>query len=364
MDWVLLLAVAAVCAFAVYMVGVATQNDIPGNPDYYLTRQLIFLAVGLVVLIVVAAIDLDRIAGLAWPMLGGLLGALAMVFVLGSSVKGSARWISLGPFNLQPSEVGKVVMIAVLAGLVIERADIGSWRATLFLSGVIAVPAAVVFVQPDLGTSIVYGVVLVAVLLIAGTPWHHFAVGVVAMLGVIGLVIWVLPAAGVPILKDYQADRLTAFVNTDDVGNDATHQLRQSKIAIGAGGALGRGAEGATQIKNDLLPEHHTDFIFAAVSEVFGFVGAALLIGLLGVIIWRALRIAARASTHFDQIVAGGIAAMLMMQTFINIGMNVGLMPVTGIPLPFVSYGGSHTVTNLAAIGLLLAVHRRRGGLI
>ncbi len=364
MDWILLIAVAMVCAFSAFMVRTATSNDIAGSPDFFFTRQLLFIGLGVAVMIVVAAFDLDRIASLSWPLLGGLLGSLAMVFVLGSSVKGSSRWISLGPFNLQPSEVGKVVMIAVLAGLVVERSDIGSWRTTLFLTGAIAVPAAVVFVQPDLGTSIIYGVVLVAVLLIAGTPWQHFAVGAVALTVLATLVLWVLPAAGVPVLKGYQADRLTAFVNTDDSSNRATFQLRQSKIAIGAGGALGRGPEGATQIKNDLLPEHHTDFIFAAVSEVYGFVGAALLMGLIGVIIWRALRIAARASTHFDQIVAGSIAAMLIMQTFINIGMNVGLMPVTGIPLPFVSYGGSHTVTNLAAIGLLLAVHRRRGGLI
>ena len=226
--------------------------------------------------------------------------------------------------------------------------------ASLFLVAVAAAPAAVVFLQPDLGTALVYGAILTAVLFLAGAPWTHFATAAAVLVGALVLILGILPAAGVHVLKDYQVERLTAFVNGDRNSGTAGYQLDQSKTAIGSGGALGKGPEEATQTINDFLPEHHTDFIFAVIAEMYGFAGAAGVLLLFGVILWRILRLTARAATQFEQIVAGGIGAMIMFQLFQNVGMNVGIMPITGIPLPFVSYGGSHTVTNVAAVGILL----------
>lgn len=363
-DWVLVGAVALLSGIGLYIIGLATKDDVVGSPDFYVDRQLIFMVGGLVTLLVVASIDPARLQGIPWVLLGGLLGALAVVYVLGSAAKGSTRWIDLGPFSLQPSEMGKTVMVVVLAAVAVERAgEMAPGRLTLLLGAVVAVPAGIVFVQPDLGTSLVYGAVFIGVLLLVGQPWQHFAVMGAGLVAAVVLVLAVLPAAGVPVLHDYQVERLTAFVNTDTDPTKAGYQLSQSKTAIGSGGAMGKGPDAATQTNNDFVPEHHTDFIFAVVGEMYGFVGAGLVILLFGVVIWRALRITARAATPFEQVVAGGIATMFTFQAFTNMGMNVGIMPITGIPLPFVSYGGSHTITNMAAVGLLLAVHRRRVGI-
>jgi rod shape determining protein RodA len=364
LDWVLMLAVGGLLALGVYTIGAATVNDVPGNPGFFVDRQMIFLIPALGLCAFLAAFDVTRLQGMSWVLLGGLMGALAVVFVLGTTVNGANAWIDVGPFNLQPSEFGKIIMVIVLASLAVERmSEITTWRTTLMLSGVAAAPMAVVFIQPDLGTALVYAAILVAVLFLAGAPWTHFAVAGAGLAAAVVLVLAVLPGAGVDVLKPYQVERLTAFVNGDRDSGDAGYQLDQSKTAIGSGGALGKGPDGATQTINDFLPEHHTDFIFAVVSEMFGFLGAAALLALYGVVVWRALRITARASTQFEQIVAGTITGMFVFQMFVNVGMNVGIMPITGVPLPFVSYGGSHTVANLAAVGVLLSIHRRRGSL-
>jgi rod shape determining protein RodA len=363
LDWVLIAAVVLVSGFGVYVIKAATRDDVAGAPDYYFTRQIAYMVLGLILLAVVLVVDVDRLAGFYWTLWGGLIAAVAMVFVLGSSIRGSNRWISLGAFNLQPSELGKVVMILVLAGLIVDRgSQVGSRRFSLLALGVAGLPALMIFAQPDLGTAIVYMAVLGALLFIAGVPWTHFATvaAIVATLAV--LVLWALPSVGVHVLQQYQVDRLTSFVDSKSDSSNTGYQIEASKTAIGSGGAIGKGPDGATQTINDFLPEHHTDFIFAVVGEMFGFVGGGLLILLYGVLLWRGLQIVARASTRLDQLVAGGVVAMLGFQVFVNIGMNVGIMPVTGIPLPFMSYGGSHTLTNLIAVGLLLRIRRRARG--
>jgi rod shape determining protein RodA len=206
----------------------------------------------------------------------------------------------------------------------------------------------------------VYAVILAAILFMAGTRWTHFAVGASVVVVAVLAVLWLLPTFGVQVLQPYQVDRLTAFTNSGKDVGDTGYQLEQSKTAIGSGGAFGKGVNGATQTNNDFLPEHHTDFIFAVVAEMFGFVGAGALVLCFGLVLWRGLRICMRASTRIDQLVAATIVAMLGFEVFVNIGMTVGIMPITGIPLPFMSYGGSHTLTNLIAVGLLLRIHRRR----
>ncbi len=361
LDWVLLFGVAAISVFSVFVVGKTTEDDIPGDERFYMDRQILFTVMGVVLMVVAMRINLDRLARWAWAIWGGLLGALAVVYVVGTAVKGSNRWIDLGPFNLQPSEMGKVALAIVLAALAIDKIeDLGSARYTLYLGVVAAIPAGVVFLQPDLGTSLVYAAVLAAILFLVGVPWSHFAVAGSILAILILSVLWILPHAGVKVLQDYQVERLTAFIGAERDTSDAGYQLDQSKTAIGSGGALGKGPDGATQANGDFIPEHHTDFIFAATSEMFGFAGGGLLILLYGLVLWRGLRTMARASSQMDMLVAGGIVAMIGFQVFVNIGMTIGIMPITGIPLPLMSYGGSHTLTTLIAIGLLLGIHQRR----
>jgi rod shape determining protein RodA len=364
LDWIMLLAVIAISALSVFIVGEATRKDVPGDPRFYVDRQILFIAVGSVFMVIATRLNLDKLARWAWGLWGGLLGALAVVFIVGTAVKGSNRWIDIGPFNLQPSEIGKVALAIILAGIAIERMeDVGTARFTLFLTGVASVPAVVVFLQPDLGTSLVYFAVLGAILFLVGVPWSHFAVaGSLLAILILG-VLWVLPGAGVHVLQDYQVERLTAFIGAERDTSDAGYQLDQSKTAIGSGGALGKGADGATQANGDFIPEHHTDFIFAVTSEMFGFVGGAVLILLFALVIWRGLRTMARASSQVDMLVAGGIVAMIGFQVFVNIGMTVGIMPITGIPLPFMSYGGSHTISTMIAVGLLLGIYQRRSAI-
>lgn len=362
LDWLLVVGVAAITVFGLRMVEVATRDDIPGDANFFAFRQLIYVAIGVGVMAVAMAIDLERFGRRPWTVWGALCGAVTVVLVIGSAARGSRRWIDVGIFQFQPSEIGKVAMIVILAGLIVERRnEIGTARLSLLALGATALPAFIVFLQPDLGSSLVYVAILGGILFFAGVPWKHFAVAAGAAVGFAVLVLTVLPAIGVPLLRDYQVNRLQSFVDSsrDPVGTG--FQADQSRIATGHGGAFGRGVDGATQVGNDLLPEHHTDFIFASQAEMFGFVGAALLILAFGLVIWRALRIMTRASTQFDQLVAGGIAAMFAFQVFVNIGMNVTIMPITGIPLPFMSYGGSHTLTNLIAVGILLRIHRTRG---
>jgi len=360
LDWIMLLAVALISGLSIFIVGEATKNDVPGDPGFYVNRQIMFISVGTVLMIVATRLNLDKLARWAWGLWGGLLGSLAVVFVVGTAVKGSNRWIDIGPFNLQPSEIGKVLLAIILAGIAIERMeDVGSTRFTLFLFGVAAVPAAVVFLQPDLGTSLVYFAVLGAVLFLAGVPWSHFAVaGSVLAILILG-VLWILPSAGVHVLQDYQVERLTAFIGAQRDSSDAGYQLDQSKTAIGSGGALGKGPGGATQANGDFIPEHHTDFIFAVIGERYGFVGAAVLLALFVVLIWRALRIATISRDLYGSMIAGCIAAIFLFEVFVNIGMTIGIMPITGIPLPFVSYGGAALITDLMLVGLLESVHLR-----
>jgi rod shape determining protein RodA len=361
LDWLLLLAVAAISTFSIFVVGKTTENDIPNAPRFYMDRQILFTAIGVVLMVVATRLNIDRLSRWSWALWGGLLGSLAVVFVVGNAVKGSNRWIDIGPFNFQPSEMGKVVIAIVLAGIAIDRMDgVGSVRFTLFLVVIAAIPAGIVFLQPDLGTAMVYGAVLAAILFLAGVPWSHFAVaGSILAIAILG-VLWILPNAGMKVLQDYQVERLTAFIGAERDTSDAGYQLDQSTTAIGSGGALGKGPDGATQANGDFIPEHHTDFIFAATSEMFGFAGGGLLILLYALVLWRGLRTMARASSQIDMLVAGAIVAMIGFQVFVNIGMTIGIMPITGIPLPLMSYGGSHTLTTLVAIGLLLGIHQRR----
>jgi rod shape determining protein RodA len=360
LDWWLLGCTVAVSGFGVYVVKIATEGDIPSDPGYFFTRQVAYTLIGLVALFFALRLDLEKISRYVWTIYAMLIAAVGIVLVLGSSARGSTRWIELGPLRIQPSELGKVIIAFVLAVVVVERIrSMDSARLSLLVAGIAAIPAAIVFLQPDLGTALVYAAITVAILWVAGQPITHFIVAGVVVVTLVALVLYVLPAAGVNVLKPYQVDRLTAFVDSGTDRSETGYQLEQSKVAIGSGGAFGKGPSGATQTIYDFLPEHHTDFIFAVVAEMFGFLGAGLLIALYFVIIWRCLVIMRLAHTQLERLMAAGLTAMLAFEVFVNIGMNVGIMPITGIPLPFMSYGGSHTLTNLVAVGVLLRIGRR-----
>lgn len=357
LDFTLLAAAAALVAFSVFTLGQATTEDIPGDPHFYLIRQAIYGVIGVALMFAVARVDYSRFRELRVGIYTVMIASICLVFVFAEATRGSRRWIELPFFTFQPSELGKVLLILVLAAVVIDRMPRAPERrrtGRVLLLGVI--PAVLVFMQPDLGTSLVYGVITLAVLFVAGTRWQHFAVlGALGALAVTAVLV-VAPAIGNPILQPYQEERLTAFLSPSADPADSSYQINQSLIAIGAGGKAGRGDD-ATQTRQGFLPERHTDFIFAMVGERYGFVGAAFILSLYALLFWRALRIMTLSKNLYGAIIAGAIAAMLLFHVFVNIGMNIGIAPITGIPLPLMSFGGSSAIVTFLAIGLLQSIY-------
>jgi rod shape determining protein RodA len=357
-DPVLLLGALGLIACSLVTLAGSTKDDIAGNPHYYVERQAVFFAVGLVLMLALTRLDYSRLRDLKYPIYGFLVVSILLVLGIGGATRGSKRWIDVGFFQFQPSELGKVLLIVSLSAFALDRSRRGSQRElTARIMLLALVPAMLVFAQPDLGTGLVYIVIGLTILFVAGVSWRHFAalaaVGAVA----IALVLVAAPAAGVHVLKPYQVDRLTAFLNPSDNPADEGYQQNQSRIAIGSGEKTGRGVQHATQTKLDFLPEHHTDFVFAVVGEQYGFVGAAFVLSLYALLVWRGLRILTMAKNLFGALIAGGITAMLMFQVFVNVGMTVGIMPITGVPLPLLSYGGSSVLVTFLAIGLLQSIH-------
>jgi rod shape determining protein RodA len=357
MDWPLAVAAIGLVAFSVFTLGQATQNDVPGSPNYYLDRQLIYAALGVLGMLVLTRIDYSRFRELRVGIYTFLCASVAMVFVFGFAARGSRRAFELPFFSFQPSELGKLLLVLALAGFVIDGARRGSarQRTVRYLCLGLA-PAALVFLQPDLGTSLVFVVATLAVMYFGGVPWTHFAVIGGGIAALIALVLVVAPAVGHPVLKGYQEERLTSFLNPHEHEAGAGYQQNQSVIATGAGEISGRG-DRATQTRLDFVPERHTDFIFAVIGERYGFMGAALVLSLYALLIWRALRIVTLSKNSYGTLVAGGIAVALLFQVFVNVGMNLGIMPITGIPLPLMSYGGSSVLATFLAVGVLQSIH-------
>ncbi|TMK63166.1 MAG: rod shape-determining protein RodA [Actinobacteria bacterium] len=358
LDPLLLIATLGLIGFGSYVIGTATSGDIAGNPHYYLTRQIAYGAVGLVLMFFMARFDYSRLREWKLGIYGATIALILLTLALGTATRGSKRWIDLPFFKLQSSELGKVLLIVALAAFVIDRMRRLSEKETTSRILLLAIlPAMLVVLQPDLGSGMVYIAIACCILFIAGTKWTHFlAIGTITVTIVVGVLVGA-PAAGVHLLKPYQVDRLTAFVNPTDNPRKQGYQLRQSQVAIGSGQKTGRGPEHATQTKLDFLPEHHTDFVFSVVGEEFGFMGAALVLSLYALLIWRALRILTMAKNLYGALIAGGVAAMLMFQIFVNVGMTIGIMPITGVPLPLLSYGGSSVIVTFLAVGLLQSIH-------
>jgi rod shape determining protein RodA len=359
LDWLLLSAVIALVAYGLWAVAGITRFDVEGNESYYVVRQAIAAGVGFTGLLIALAIDPDRYRHAQKAIYGVTLLLMLLVFPLAESTRGSKRWIEVGPFQFQPSEFGKVLFVLALGGFLADRIRrLNRPKVILQAVGLALIPIVLVFKQPDLGTALVYLAALAACLFVAGVRWTHLAALASVAALVLASVVWFLPAAGIEVLEPYQVERLN-FTNRDQDPSGAGYNQTQSITAVGAGGLDGRGVDAATQTRLDYLPEHATDFVFASLAEQRGFFGAALLLGLYLLVVWRGLRVITIARDAFGAIVAGGIVMAFLFQVFVNVGMTMGIAPVTGIPLPFVTVGGSSMASNLFAVGVLLSIHAR-----
>jgi rod shape determining protein RodA len=354
-DWVLLVVALGLNLVGAAMIFSTTKGSGPTPDTAYLGREIAFTIVSLGVLALSALVNQQRLRSWAPAIYLLTLGALAAVLVLGSNRKGAQAWFSLGPLALQPSEPAKVVLIVGLSAYLAanrERLDLRRILTALVIAGL---PMGLILLQPDLGTMMVFAVVTIGLLAVAGVPGRYLAV--LALLAVVGTAV-VLNSG---LLANYQRDRLTVFVTGGaDVSQGAGYNLEQSKIAIGLGGVTGWGYGKGPQTQNDYVPEQQTDFIFTAVGEELGFVGGAVVLGLFLVLSLRVLRAADLARDDFGSLVCMGVLIMLVFQVFQNVGMTMGIMPITGIPLPFVSYGGSSLLSTYAAIGLVLNIRMHR----
>jgi len=363
LDWVLLGAVAALLGYGLWAIAGITKHDIAGDPNYYVVRQGVYAAVGVVGLAVLVLVDPAYYRRYKRAIYIGTTGIMLLVLLGGTVSRHSKRWLDLGFFRFQPSEFGKLLFVLFLAGFLADRARrLGDSRTVLEAIGYASVPILHVFVQPDVGTAMVYTVALAGVLFIAGVRWAHLAILGAGAVAFALLVLWVLPSAGVHVLKPYQQARLTHFTHPTQDPSGATYNVAQSINAVGAGGFRGRGVAGSTQTNSHFLPEHATDFAFASLAEQRGFLGVSILLLLYLLVVWRGLKIVAVARDAFSAIAAGGIVVAFLFQIFVNVGMAIGIAPVTGIPLPFVSAGGSAMIANLLAIGVLEAIHARGTG--
>lgn len=357
-DVTLLFAALALTAFGNLMVYAASRTRLvaDGLPERFLVnRQLLFSAVGIGVMILLASFSYRRLR--AWGPLVYLAGAGALIVVLtgvGTSVAGAQRWISFGFFQLQPSEFMKLGVLVALALLLAERQGYPTWGDAARASVLVAIPSVLIYLQPDLGTLLVLIAVAAGVMVVAGLRARVLlvivALAAVSVFGILQL----------GVLKEYQVARLTAFLDPSQDLQRTGYNLNQARIGIGSGQLVGKGLLSGSQTNLDFVPEVHTDFIFVAVGEKLGFIGAATLLGLFALFLWRGIRIAMLSKELFGTLLAAGVVAMVAFQMFINIGMTLGVSPITGIPLPFVSFGGSSLITTFAATGILLNVHMRR----
>jgi rod shape determining protein RodA len=359
-DWLLMLATLGLVALGLAMIYSATKSD-PGlaAPTSYVRSQLVGLFLGLVALVALSLVDFTRLLRWKWYIYGFTLFVLLLTLVAGEQRMGARRWLDVMVFDLQSSELAKVLMIVAFGALLMEAIEIRHrFRFVILAVGFMALPAVLIFVQPDLGTSLVFVVILFSMLLVWGARWHHLAFLVAAGLAIVVAVLRVLPnTLGIQLLKPYQLERLVVFLDPERDPSGPGYQLLQSKIAIASGLVTGKGYGEGTQTGLNFLPAHHTDFIFSVIGEELGFLGAALVLGLFLVVLWRAFRIASISKNLYGSLIAAGVIGVLLFQVFLNMGMTTGIMPITGVPLPFVSFGSSSLVVFLMAVGLLQSVH-------
>lgn len=365
LDWVLLIGIAALVGYGLWLVAGVTGHEVAGDAHYYLVRQERYAAVGACLFIVAAALNPD-IYKRHWRVLYVVaISTLLLVPLLGVAKRGSRRWLEIGGFQFQPSEFAKLLVLLSLVGFLAERGR--ALRDPSTIVGVlilVSIPTGLVFIQPDFGTALVYAAVTAAVLLLAGIRWAHLVVLTAGVIIISVSIVWILPSVGVEVLRPYQTQRLTGFIHPSFDPDRATYNVAQSKVALGAGGLHGRGISGSTQTTLGFLPENRTDFIFASIGEEHGFVGTSALLALYLFVVWRGLRALVNASDGYAAVVVGAIVAALVFQVFINVGMTMGIAPITGIPLPMVSVGGSSMIANLTALGVLVGIQMRGAGAV
>jgi len=370
LDWVLIGAVLMLtCIGLLFIASASRAQPVGGDPLFYVKRQAMWAVVSIVAMIVVIFVDYAWILRLAPWIYAANLGLLGLVLVIGHSAGGAQRWIQIGGYTLQPSEFAKVAMIITFAAFLAgdERSgqsagpSVARARDLVAPALYMAVPWFLVFRQPDLGTSLVFGAIFLAMLFVAGAnPRLLFGV-TGGGLGAVGLAIFLHYRFGLPIpLREYQIRRITAFVQPGKDLQLSGYHTHQSQIAIGSGRWFGKGIMAGSQNQLNFVPQRHTDFIFSVIGEEVGFFGSILVVGLFALILWRAVLIASRSKDMGGTLLVMGSVAMLAFHVFVNIGMASGIMPVTGLPLPFVSSGGSNLLANCIAIGLILNVHLHR----
>ncbi len=358
LDPILIFCLVALSIYGLLMVYSSTHQSLETfhvDPGYYLKRQMLFLVVGVVALAVATVVDYRLIKIYAGFFYAGSVVLLLLVRTpLGSSALGAQRWFQLAGFQFSPSLFARLALILMLAAFLSEVKGELTLRHVLRACAIGALPMVLVFVQPDIGTTIILAAILVGLLVVSGASTKHLLVlAMAAMLGIFG-------AFQLHIVKDYQVSRLTSFLDSSKDAQRANYNKNQAEIAIGAGGLTGRGYLHGSQTALNYVPEQHTDFIFTVVGEELGFVGAITLLGLFALVLWRAFKIALLSRDPFGTFVAAGVATMIAIQVFVNVGMTIGIMPITGIPLPFISYGGSALIADFIGIGLLLNVNMRR----
>jgi rod shape determining protein RodA len=380
LDPLLTLAVIGLGVCSVLTLKVATRNLVPGDPHYYVDRQAIYLVIGFALMLGISRLDYARVRRYKIAVYAVLLFSILAVLALGNSANGAVRSINFPLFSFQASELGKVLLILALSAFIVDRSRrLRERDTTVRILLAALVPTIFVIAQPDLGSGLVYMTIACMMLFVAGTSWRHLAALAALVCVSIAFVLVAAPAVGVHVLKPYQVERLTAFIHpssntqkesdskqaekegeskegeSEEGETDPSYQQQESKIAIGSGGKTGS-AE-SRQVANGFVPESDTDFVFAAVGEKYGFVGAGLVLLLYALLISRTLRVLVMAKDLFGSLIAAGVAAMLMFQVFVNVGMTIGIMPITGVTLPLMSYGGSSVIATLLSVGLLQSIY-------
>ena len=345
-DWVMVGAI-----IPILLAGLATMASFSGQGNYPL-KQLMWITIAFLIFFGLAAMDAQvfkKASTLIW-MYGAGVGLLGVIFVIGHISKGAARWISLGGFSLQPADPMKLILVLVLSKYLSRRhIEIANIKHIFITAAYFFVPFVLVFLQPDLGSAMILAVIWLGLILASGISKKHLAILFGVTLVIFGM-LWMF------VLHPYQKARVMNFINPTANIQTTGYHVYQSMIAVGSGQVLGKGVGYGTQSRLNFLPEYKTDFIFAAFAEEWGLIGCSILIICFGLVIWRILRTGMYGSSNFEILYSIGIATFFMSHILVNVGMNIGIMPVTGIALPFMSYGGSHLITEFAALGILMSM--------
>jgi rod shape determining protein RodA len=352
-DFVLLAASLALVAYGVVLIysgSLASYGSTAEALSHPVARQIAFAIAGVAVMIAMSRLDYRVLGYAAVGLYIAALASLVFVLVVGESAYGSRRWIDIGGTLVQPSEIAKLVLVIALAKFLADRQD-QMGRPLVFLASlaIAFVPAALVFAEPDLGSAVIFGAIWLGMVIVAGARSKH-------VLTFLGVALATVPVGAILTLADYQRDRLTLFVDPTNDPLGSGFPILQSEISIGSGGWLGQGLTHGAQTQLDYLRTQTTDYIFSVLGEELGFVGAILLFALFVVLLFRVLRVAGVARDPFGRLVATGIVIFILFQVFINVGVNVRLVPVTGIPLPFISQGGSSLLSLFVALGILQSI--------